>query len=85
MYLYELKDLPELYHMKHLHDDNDQFVDYENKILTSSLSPYMYNNELMNNWLTRMQPLVGMLFDKMNIMKNFKNYTVDKYYYQHNG
>ena len=71
MYFYELKDLPELYHMKHLHDDNDQFVDYGDKILASSLTPYIYNNNLMSTWLTRMQPLVAMLFDQMNVIKNF--------------
>lgn len=85
MYFYELKDLPELYHMKHLHDDNDQFVDYGDKILASSLTPYIYNNNLMSTWLTRMQPLVAMLFDQMNVIKNFQNYTVDKYEYRHNG
>jgi len=79
------KELPELYFMKHRHDDNTEFVDYEKKILDSSLSPYMYKNDLMNSWLKKMQPLVSILFDQSNIMKNFKNFIVDKYYYQHNG
>jgi len=79
------KELPEIYFMKHRHDDNTEFVDYEKKILDSSLSPYMYKNDLMNSWLKKMQPLVSILFDQSNIMKNFKNFIVDKYYYQHNG
>lgn len=83
--LYERKNLPELYFIKHRHDDNDQFVDYEKQILDSSLSPYMYNNNLMSDFLKKMQPLVSLLFDKMNIMKNFKNYNLDKYDYRHNG
>ena len=83
--LYERKDLPELYFIKHRHDDNDNFVNYEEKILDSSLSPYIYNNDLMNAWLKKMQPLVSLLFDKMNVMKNFKNYMVDKYEYRHNS
>lgn len=82
--LYERKDIPELHKLKHRHDDNDQFVNYEKKILNSSLSPYMYENDLMNSWLNKMQPLTSLLFDQINVVKNFKNYVVDKYYYKHN-
>jgi hypothetical protein len=83
--LYQRKDIPELHYMMHRHDDNDQYVDYEKKILNSSLSPYIYENDLMSTWLNRMQPLVSLMVDQMNVMKNFKNYMVDKYYYKHNG
>jgi hypothetical protein len=80
--LYERKQLPELHHMKHLYDDDTNFIKYDEKILDKSLSPYMFQNDLMNNWLKRMQPLVSILFDQMNIMKNWKNYMVDKYHYR---
>ena len=39
----------------------------------------MFENNVMSNWLKIMQPLVALMFDQMNIMKNFKNYMVDKY------
>jgi hypothetical protein len=81
--LYERKDVPELHTLMHRHDNNNLYVDYEKKILDQTLSPYMYENDLMNGWLKRMQPLVAMLFDQMNVIKNFKTYTVDKYYYKH--
>jgi len=80
--LYEKNQLPELYHMKHLHDDDTNFVKYDEVILDKSLSPYIFQNDLMNNWLNKMQPLVAILFDQMNIMKNWKNYMVDKYHYR---
>lgn len=83
--LYQRKDLPELYSMKHRYDDENNYVNYEEKILDNSLSPYMYNNNLMNDWLKKMQPLVSLLFDQMNVMKNFKNYMIDKYYYRHSS
>lgn len=83
--LYQRKQIKELYDLKHRHDNNDQFVDYEKKLLDSSLSPYMYKNDMMNSWLKKMQPLLSILFDQMNIVKNWKNYIVDKDYYQHNG
>lgn len=77
------KNLPELYHIKHLHDDQNLHVEYENQILDSSLSPYLYNNDLMSKWLKKMQPLTSLLLDQMNVVKNFKNYIVDKYEYRH--
>lgn len=83
--LYQRKQIKEIYDLKHRHDDNDQFVDYEKQILDNSLSPYIYKNDLMNSWLKKMQPLLSLLFDQMNIVKNWRNYIVDKDYYQHNG
>ena len=83
--LYERKQLPELNYMKHRHDDNDVYFDYEKTILDKSLSPYMYENDMMFGYLKRLQPLISILFDHMNLVKNFKNYMVDKYYYKHKG
>ena len=80
--LYQRKQLPELYYMKHRHDTDEDFVDYEKNILNKSLSPYMYENNMMNGFLTRLQPLVALLFDQMNIVKNFRNYMVDKDWYK---
>lgn len=83
--LYERKQIPELELMKHRHDTEDSYFDYENNILDKSLSPYIYNNDIMNGFLKRLQPLTSILFDHMNIVKNFKNYMVDKYYYKQRG
>ena len=80
--LYQRKQLPELYYMKHRHDTDEDFVDYEKNILNKSLSPYIYENNMMNGFLTRLQPLVALLFDQMNIVKNFRNYMVDKDWYK---
>lgn len=76
------KNLPEIDYMKHRHDNNDQYVDYEKQILDSSLSPYIYENDMMSGFLKKLQSLTALLFDQMNVMKNFKNYMVDKYYYK---
>lgn len=80
--LYQRKQLPELFYLRHRHDTDNDFVDYEKNILNKSLSPYMYENNIMNGFLTRLQPLVALLFDQMNIVKNFKNYMVDKDWYK---
>lgn len=84
--LYRRKQLPELYILKHRHDDdNDSYVDYENIILDKSLSPHIFQNNTMSNYLKKMQPLVSILFDHMNVIKNLKNYIVDKYDYRQRG
>ena len=80
--IYRRKQLPELYYLKHRNDTDNDFMDYENNILNKSLSPYLYENNIMNGFLTRLQPLVAHLFDQMNIVKNFKNYMVDKDWYK---
>ena len=82
--LFEDKELPEVFYMKHRHDDDTDFTDYENSILDKTLSPYIYENDMMNGFLKKLQPLVASLFDQMNIAKNFRNIMVDKYYYKHN-
>ena len=80
---FEEKDLPELHFMKHRHDVDDQYVDYEKNILNKTLSPHMFGNNMMNEFLQKLQRLVAILFDNYNIVKNFKNYNVHKYYYKH--
>ena len=80
--LYKDRQLPELFYLRHRHDTDNDFVDYEKNILSRNLSPYMYENNMMNGFLTRLQPLVASLFDRMNIIKNFKNYMVDKDWYK---
>ena len=81
--LIEDKELPEIYFMKHRHDDDKDFFDYEKSILDKTLSPYMYQNDLMNDFLKRLQPRLASLFDQTNIVKNFRNIVVDKYYYKY--
>lgn len=81
--LYERRQLPEIIYMKHLHDDDgNKFVKYDEVIFDNTLSPHMFENNVMSTWLKEMQPLVSLMFDQMNIMKNFKNYMVDKYHWK---
>lgn len=83
--LHDRKQLPSLRFMKTFHDDSKINFDYEKFILEKSLSPYVYENEVMANFLYRLQPLMSLFFDKMNIIKNWKNYMVDKYHYKQKG
>jgi hypothetical protein len=82
MYYYKEKDIPEIYQMKHRYDSDKDFMDYGEKILDKSLSPFLYYNDFFGNLLNRYKRLVSILFDNVNIVKNFKNYNVHKYYYK---
>lgn len=81
--LQDEKQLPELRYLKHLHDNSDDNFDYENNLLNKSLSPHLFQNEMMANFLYRLQKLISISFDQTNIIRNFKNYMVDKYHYKH--
>lgn len=83
--LYEQKQLPELRFMKTFHDDSGPNFNYERDILNKTLSPYMFQNITMFNFLDKLRPMLSLLFDQMNIVKNFKNYMVDKYHYKQRG
>jgi hypothetical protein len=80
--LYKRKQLPELYNIKHRNDSDKDFVEYENILLDKTLSPYLYQNDIMSGFLKKLQPLVALLFDQMSPVKNLKNYIVDKYNYK---
>lgn len=80
---YEEQSLPELHFMKHRHDDDKDFVDYEKNILDKTVSPYLFYNDLMFGFLRQMNRPISIFFDNFNIIKNFKNYNVDKYFYKH--
>jgi len=81
--LYDDAQIPEINYMKHRNDTDTAFVDYQKTILTNSLSSYLFNNNLLNGFILKLQPLVALMFDQFNIIKNFKNYQVHKYYYKH--
>lgn len=84
MSLRKERHIPELYDMKHRNDNlaNKPF-DVENNIMKKSTSGHIYENDNMNTFLIKFQKLVYLMVDQMFIMKNFKNFMVDKYYDDH--
>jgi hypothetical protein len=81
--LYKESKLEELYTMKHRNDDDNIYVDYENQIFYKTLSNHIFQNDLMYYFISKLQPLMASFFDRMNLVKNFRNIMVDKYYYKH--
>lgn len=78
------KDIKEIYDLKH-RNDNLKYkpYDYENNLFKRSLSPFIFQNLNMENFLLKIQTLVSKFFDSSNIIRNWKNYLVDKYYSDH--
>lgn len=81
--LYKDRQIPELYDLKHFHDNDNDFINYEEVILDKSLSPRIYQNDMMVGYLDRIKKMVALMFDQINIIKNYKNYIVDKDYFKH--
>ena len=82
--LYNEKDIPELNKFYHRNDSIEKnYMDYENVILNKTISPFIFNNNMMNKFLNMLNKLVSLFFDQFNIIKNFKNPIVDKYFYKH--
>ena len=77
------KEIKELYDLKHQHDNYPKGFNYFDNILKKSLSPFIYNNANVEGFLLKLEPLVATFFDKMNIIKNWKNWHVDKYKNDH--
>lgn len=85
MMLNDRRQLPSLRFMRTFHDSESPNFDYEKFILEKSLSPYIYENKVMANFLWRLQPMIALFFDQFNLTKNWKNYMVDKYHYKQRG
>jgi len=81
--LYKDRQIEELYDIKHFHDNDNDFINYEETILDKSLSSRMFSNDMMAGFLDRIKKIAALMFDQMNIIKNYKNYIVDKDYFKH--
>ena len=82
--LYKKKQNSELYQLKHMHDNElHHGFDYENNSIMKSVTPVLLRNKTLNQFLNRIQELIAIWFDEVNILRNFFNYRVDKNYDRH--
>ena len=79
---YTKKELTEIFFLKHRNDTGD-FRTNENNVLDKSLSPYLFKNNTINAFLKKLQKIIYLFFDQNNVVRNFKNPTVDKYEFRH--
>lgn len=77
------RQIEELWDLKHRNDTDRDWVDYEDIILDRTLSPYVFQNDEMKNYLDNIKGIPSRWFDQVNMIKNYKNYIVEKDYYKH--
>ncbi len=58
----------------------DTGYDYEGKIFTKSMSPYLFRDPNRRDILGQLEKVVYFLIEKTKYIKTFFNYTVDKNY-----
>lgn len=82
--LQESKHIKELFHLKHINDNTEyKPVDYENNILRKTTSNLLWRNPNLNEYLQHFQKLIVCMLEGNLIVRNFFNFTVDKYYNKH--
>lgn len=79
-------EIDELYELKHRHDSKtNRHYEWEDNILKRTTTPYIWKNENMNEYLTLLEKMMGQMFEKTAYVRNFFNFTVNKYYNDHWG
>lgn len=76
--------IPELYYLKNKWNNNpNRHYPWEDNILKKTLSPNIFNNKNMRDYLLQLEEMVGLMLESVNIVRNFFNISVDKYYNDH--
>ena len=78
--------ITELYELKHRNDSttNNGF-DYENKLFSKIFSNLMFGNNTLSTFLSYLQQNTVWMIDSTLPLRNFWNFTINKYYNQHNN
>lgn len=76
----------ELYDLKHRHDNEPYNAnDYKDNILSGSLSRALYKNEKTAGFLDLLEKMVSHMYTSNVVLRNWFNFSVDKYYDRHNN
>ena len=77
----KLSQIPELYELKHRHDDQGVNVpfDYENNLFSRLFSNVMFRNPILAGFLEKIQPMCVLMIEGNLLVRNWFNYTVNKY------
>jgi len=78
--------IEDVYTLKHRHDEIEyDGYDYENNLFSKLLSNVMFGNKHLADFLKHLQKSTTWMIDSILPIRNFWNYTVDKYYDKHNN
>ena len=76
--------IKELYDLKHINDNETHTgFDYEENLMSKSLSNVMFQNETTRTFIEKIKPLHLNMIESNLLIRNFFNYTVSKYYNRH--
>lgn len=76
----------ELYDLEHRNDSNTYpSYDYHNNILKNTLSKQLFKNDITNGFLLKLQDMITLKIQSKSILRNWFNFTVNKYYDKHNN
>lgn len=85
MRLYKDCQIEELFILKNRHNSNDNIhYKYEDDLLKRTTSSYIWKNERMNSFLTKIQELVVLMVQKTDISRNYIDFNVHKYNDEYN-
>jgi hypothetical protein len=77
--------IKELYDLKHINDDIKSGFDYEDGLIKNSFSNVMFKNEMTYNFLNKIKDLLIYSIESNLIVRNWFNYTVNKFENRHNN
>jgi hypothetical protein len=78
--------IKEIYDLHHINDKllNEGF-DYKNNLYNKILSNVLFKNDLLANFLIRLQKGSVWMIDSVLVFRNMFDFSVDKYYDKHNN
>jgi hypothetical protein len=86
MKLVEEIEIREIYHLKHRNDNLiHRHFNWEDNLINKTTSPYIFRNDTMKKYLSHIQKMVSVMVQSTAKVRNFFNFTVDKYYNDHWG
>lgn len=78
--------ISELYDLNHRHDNNlNAGYNYKDNLLKNSLSKTLFQNDISNGFLLKLQEIIVLTVDSNVILRNWFNFAVSKYYDKHNN
>ena len=78
------RQISELYYLKNRFNDNKyRHFDWENNILKKTTSPIIWENPNTNQFMTLIEKNAALMIESVNIVRNFFNIAIDKYYNDH--
>jgi len=78
--------ITEKYNLNHRHDSNlHRGFDYETNLFNKLLSNVMFGNDTLREFLLELQKNAVWMIESTLPVRNWFNYTVNRYYNKHNN